>query len=357
MTKSHIFEYNQPIRLESGRKLERFHLEYTTLGHLNTSKNNVIWIFHAFTANSNPEDWWAGLVGDQKYFDPAHYFIICVNMPGSSYGSIGPLDINPITKTPYFHHFPLITTRDMIRCYEKLRVSLGIDKIYLGIGGSMGGQQLLEWAAEYPNLFAHIIPIATNAQHSPWGIAQNTSQRWAIEGDPTWKESTEISGLEGMKIARSMALLSYRSYQTYDYSQKGFAEETELLPVDKQKFRASSYQHYQGEKLAKRFNAYSYYALSQSMDAHDLGRGRGGTKVALGLIQSKALVIGISSDILFPPNEQKYIADHIHDAQYVVIDSLYGHDGFLLEFETIGYHIEEFLKNSSIQITKEKNVY
>jgi homoserine O-acetyltransferase len=336
-----IFKYEQPLTLESGEKLLQYHLAYTTHGQLNSQKDNVVWIFHALTANSDPAEWWPGLVGKGKYFDPEEYFIVCVNMPGSCYGSVGPLDLNPATAEPWYHDFPLITPRDMIRAYQPLRRFLGIEKIHIGIGGSMGGQQLLEWAVEEPELFRHIIPIATNARHSPWAIAFNASQRLCIEADPSWKRKTPDAGLEGMKTARAVALISYRHYQTYS---KGQSEEDNELILG---FKSESYQKYQGEKLAKRFNAFSYYRLSQSMDSHNIGRKRGGVQQALASVRADTLAIGIETDILFPLTEQQEIAAHIPGAKYAAIDSLYGHDGFLLEFEQIEKLIREHIDNHS----------
>jgi homoserine O-acetyltransferase len=202
------FIYNHPFTLENGYTLPSHQLAYTTYGKLNESRDNVIWVFHALTANSAPAEWWEGLVGSGKLFNPENYYIVCANMPGSAYGSIGPLDINIETSEPYYHDFPFFTTRDMIRSYQLLKDSLGIRKIYVGIGGSMGGQQLLEWAIDEPTLFSNIIPIATNAFHSAWGIAFNASQRMAIEADCTWDKRSDNAGMEGMKVARSMALLS-----------------------------------------------------------------------------------------------------------------------------------------------------
>lgn len=338
-----IFSYKQTFTPESGRTLHGFHLAYTTLGKLNADKSNVVWIFHALTANSNPAEWWPGLVGEQKLFDPEKYFIVCVNMPGSSYGSIGPLDNDPLTDKPYYHNFPFFTTRDMARAYRLLKNELGLKKIHIGIGGSMGGQQLLEWAIEEPELFEFIFPIATNAEHSPWGVAFNASQRWCIENDPTWKEEHVDAGLEGMKAARSIALISYRHYETYFKSQHGFTTETEGARIDKKIFKAETYQRYQGEKLARRFNAFSYYFLSQGMDKHNVGRGRDSVRAALQSIKAKALVISISSDILFPTSEQELLAAYIPNAQLKVIDSYYGHDGFLLEYEAIETLVREFI--------------
>lgn len=338
-----VFTYNNTFTLESGRTLSQLHLAYTTIGELNADKSNVVWIFHALTANSNPVEWWAGLVGEGKLFNEEEHFIICVNMPGSCYGSLCPLDNDPKTGSPYYHDFPFFTTRDMVRAYRLLRKELGIEKIFIGIGGSMGGQQLLEWAIEEPELFEHIFPIATNAEHSSWGVAFNASQRWCIESDATWKEKNAAAGIEGMKAARSIALISYRHYETYFKSQHGFTTETEGASIDRQVFKAESYQRYQGEKLAKRFNAFSYYFLSQGMDKHNVGRGRDSVRAALQSIKARTLVISISSDILFPTSEQELIAAYIPNAQLSVIDSYYGHDGFLLEFETIETLVKEFI--------------
>ncbi len=337
-----IFSYEDTLMLESGAQLNGYHLAYTTWGKMNETKSNVVWVFHALTANSNPVEWWPGLVGEGTFFDPERFFIVCVNMPGSCYGSIGALHVDANTGKPYYHSFPQFTTRDMVEAYKPLRKHLGIEKIYLGIGGSMGGQQLLEWAIEEPDLFEHIVPIATNAQHSPWGMAFNASQRWCIENDCSWKNEDEDAGKEGMKIARSIALLSYRHYETYTATQAGVTAETEALSIDKKVSKAESYQRYQGEKLAKRFNAFSYYFLTHVMDKHNVGRGRTSVQAALHSIKAKALVIGINSDILFPPQEQELLAAYIPGAQLAIINSLYGHDGFLLEYDEITKLLEEF---------------
>ena len=334
-----VFKHNHPFTLESGITLPGFHLAYTTHGKLSEKKDNIVWIFHALTANSDASEWWPGLVGEGKFFDPAKYFIVCVNIPGSCYGSLGPLDINPATKEAYYHSFPFFTTRDMVKAYKLIKDDLGIKKIHIGIGGSMGGQQLLEWAIEEPELFEYIFPLATNAFHSPWGIAFNASQRFCIETDLTWKEKNPKAGLEGMKVARSLALISYRHYETY------FRTQSENTHDKIEAFKSESYQLYQGEKLAKRFNAFSYYFLSKSMDSHNVGRGRGGIEPALKIIKAKTLVIGITTDILFPLNEQQLLADLIPGAEFKAIHSSYGHDGFLLEYEKISQLLKLFLEN------------
>ncbi len=347
MTKT--FEYTEPFELESGYVLPRFHLAYTTLGSLNKGGDNVVWIFHALTANSNAAEWWPGLVGEGKCFDPQHYFIVCVNMPGSCYGSISPLDVNLLNDEVYYHNFPQFTTKDMVRCYQKLKAYLGIRSVHLSIGGSMGGQQALEWAIEEPQLFKHLVLLATNARHSAWGIAFNATQRFCIEADPTWRESWDYAGLDGMKKARAIAMLSYRNYTSYGLAQTGWHDEAlnKLSVISK----AETYQQYQGEKLAKRFNAFSYYFLSRSMDLHDVSRSRGPIEEALQKVQASTLVISISSDILFPVSEQQALANAIPGAQLSIIDSLYGHDGFLLEYDAIEGLIKHFLININKTVT------
>lgn len=332
----HTYQYKGALQLESGKQIRDFQLAYTTLGELNDNKSNVVWIFHAMTANSDPADWWPGMVGEGKCFDPSRHFIICVNMPGSCYGSISPLDKNPETGERYYHQFPFFTPLDMAKAYDELRISLGIENIYVGIGGSMGGQQLVAWAGWKPELFRHIIPIATNAFHSPWGKAFNASQRMSIEADPSWHEKDAVAGMEGLKVARSIALISYRHYDTYDKTQQDKDKALENT-------RSESYQKYQGEKLAKRFNAFSYFMLTKSMDSHHLGRGVLEAEEMLERIDSRTLVIGISSDLLFPVSEQRFLAKHIPGAKLEVIESIYGHDGFLIEHEKLNELLNELI--------------
>jgi len=334
----HIFHYHQTFELESGKSLPGFQLRYTTLGRLNASRSNIVWVCHALTGNSDVTSWWSTLFAEDSPFNPNDHFIICVNMLGGCYGSTGPLSIHPQTGKPFFHNFPTLTNRDVVKAFDLLREHLGFEKVHTLIGASLGGQQVLEWSISKPEVFEHIIVIATNAFHSPWGIAFNEAQRLAIEADPTWKENDERAGLNGMKAARAIGMLSYRHYTGFAQSQ---SERSSDVTED---FRAATYQRYQGEKLAKRFNAFTYWLLSKMMDSHNVGRGKESVEEALRSIRAKALVISIDTDILFPPEEQEFLANHIPDASLKTLSSAYGHDGFLVEFETFKEIIKEFYK-------------
>ena len=206
--------------------------------------------------------------------------------------------------------------------------------IFLGIGLVAG------WLASLllggGGLIRNLILISTNAFHSPWGIGFNEAQRMAIRADQTFGQDHPEAGIQGLKAARAMALLSYRHYDTYTKTQG----EEDLSKIDN--YKASSYQNYQGEKLINRFNAYSYFSLTKTMDSHHVGRHRGSAPQALAAIKARTLVIGISSDVLFPVSEQKYLAEHIANALFVEIDSFYGHDGFLIETEKLTHLIEAF---------------
>jgi len=340
-----VFNYENPFTLESGVTIPGYHLAYTTHGKLNADKSNAVWIFHALTANSNPLEWWPGLVGDGKFFDPAKYFIICANKPGSPYGSISPVSVNPQTSQLYYHDFPVFSIRDMIRTFQHLKDHLDIRKIFIALGGSTGGMQLLEWAIEEPELFDHIVPIATNAILSPWAIAFNASQRMAIEADATWPERRPDAGQKGLAAARSIALLSYRHYNGYDITQP--RDKSFVALGNDVIYAADNYQRYQGLKLVNRFNAICYYRLSQSMDSHDVGKNRGGVEKALRKITARTLVIGITSDVLYPITEQEYLQKKIRGAELLSISSDFGHDGFLLEYEKIETALKRFIEGKS----------
>lgn len=327
------------FRLESGTTLPEISLAYQTFGTLNDRRDNVIWVCHALTANTDVLDWWTGLFGENNLFDPENYFIICVNSPGSCYGSTGPG--TPLeNKRPLLDKFPLLTTVDASNVFEKVRITLNISSIYLLIGASLGGQQALAWSIAQPKVFRNLALIATNARHSAFGIAFNESQRLAIEADSTFGNGNITGGRKGLLAARSIALLSYRSYSIYQQTQ---SEET----ADKtDAFRASGYQKYQGEKLVRRFNPYAYVCLTKMMDSHNVARGKSSLAEALKSVEAKTIAVGITSDQLFPVSEQKYLAQAIPGAEYAEISSNYGHDGFLVETEKLTVILEDFLFNN-----------
>lgn len=358
----HTITFPDPFPLECGAVLPGITVRYHS-SHGSHIGRNVIWICHALTANSNPADWWPTLVGTDKFFNPAQDYLICANVLGSCYGSTQPDGPD----------FPVISIRDMVQAHEKLRQHLGIDNIHLLIGGSSGGFQSIEWAVSHPHVCNNLCLIACSAQISPWATALNESQRMALHADPTFlngngtpttnqdtattqqnqndstsqpgnnekPETTTTPGYNGLAVARSIALLSYRSYEGYCQTQA--ETENDALTAT----RAGSYQQYQGQKLAERFCAYSYYTLTRSLDSHNVGRHRGGVPAALSRITARTLCLGIDSDLLFPLSEIDYMARHIPGAQMGTLSSDFGHDGFLLEHEQITSQLCKFLNSEA----------
>jgi homoserine O-acetyltransferase len=332
------FNYTNRFELEAGDHLEDLTIAYSTYGTLNEAKDNVVWICHALTANSEVNRWWGGLVGENCVIDPGKYFIICANILGSCYGTTGPLSINPGTGKPYGNSFPRVTIRDMVRAHILLREHLGISGIRLLIGGSMGGYQALEWVLTESDKIHQLVLLATAAAESAWGIAIHTAQRLAIEADPTWTDNSFSAGGKGLKAARAIGMLSYRNYTILVEKQT----DPDINKLDD--YRAASYINYQGDKLVERFNAFSYWLLTKSMDSHHIARSRElTTEELLSKIHQRTLVIGISSDILCPLIEQRFLASHIPNSEIMEIDSAYGHDGFMVEWEKIGVLLNRWL--------------
>lgn len=339
--KAKVFISKDKFEFESGGSLSEVQIAYHTYGKLNENKDNVIWVFHALTANSDCKNWWGVLFGEGNVLDESKHFIVCANILGSCYGSSGPLSIDPITGEPYYHSFPKVSIRDMVKAHILLATHLGINKIKLGIGGSMGGYQLLEWSVMSPETFQSLALLTTSARESAWGIAIHTTQRMAIENDVTWKDSFPEAGKNGMMVARAVGMLTYRGYRAFNATQMDNDDRLD-------EFSASSYILYQGEKLAKRFNAYSYWLLTKAMDTHNIARGRKGTlEEVLTSIKENTIVIGISSDMLCPVSEQEFIAKSLPNAKYIEIESEFGHDGFLVEGEKIKKQILPFLESLS----------
>lgn len=326
-----IYTYPQPFTLESGISLPNLKIAYHYYGEYTPGKK-VAWVCHALTANSDVADWWKGFVGEDAIINPNDYFIVCANIIGSCYGSTGPSNM--------LDQFPMITIRDMVRAHILLRQHLGIEKIDLLLGGSMGGYQALEWAIMEPSVIQKMFLIATTAAESAWAIAIHTAQRLSIEADPTWKEAKPNAGAKGLKAARAIGMLTYRNYDIFKEKQ------TDADPEKMDDFKASSYINYQGDKLVNRFNTYSYWLLTKSMDSHHLARGRGGDLMAtLASIQTPTFIIGIKSDLLCPLAEQKFMEAHMPNATLVAIDSMYGHDGFIIETVQITTHLKAWLNS------------
>jgi homoserine O-acetyltransferase len=365
--------------LEAGGVLPGITVAYHTYGQLNADRSNVVWVCHALTANSDVARWWPGVVGEHGAVRPEEYFIVCANILGSCYGSTGPVGAGQGigdhgvgrqrpegsdekkgkgdgagqgngdhgmgqewpgegTEQPLYSGFPMITIRDMVRAHILLRKHLGIDRIHLLMGGSMGGYQVLEWAVMEPAVIGRLFLIATSPTESAWGIAVHTAQRLAIEADPSWRDASPLAGQRGLKAARAIGILTYRNYGIM------VRKQTDPDGEKMDGFRASSYIEYQGKKLVERFSAYCYWLLTKAMDSHHIGRGRGGdAEAVLRGIRQKTLVIGVTSDILCPFEEQRHMAAHLPDARLIEIDSAYGHDGFMVEGEKIASHLRDWL--------------
>ena len=330
--------FNKKIKLENGEIIPELTIAYDTYGTLSAEKDNVIWVCHALTANSDVKQWWPGTVEQGSFLDPLKYFIICANFLGSHYGTTGPLSKNPETGEPYYDTFPEFTVRDMVMCHQMLAEYLDIKCVKMLIGSSIGGFQCLEWAVIQPEFPQKLVLIATSARSKPWAIALNESQRMAIEADNTFGEKSPEAGLTGMAVARSIALLSYRGQAAYDNTQEDIDADTKLSG-----YRVTTYQQHQGDKIKSRFNAYSYYRLTQAVDSHNLARSRGCIEDALHSIRSKTLIIAITSDILFTPSEHDIMVKWIPDTEYHLIDSNFGHDGFLVENKKLKNIILSFL--------------
>jgi homoserine O-acetyltransferase len=353
-----FFTYEHPFALEDGGSLPGITVAYHTYGKLNEEGSNVVWVCHALTANSDAAHWWPGVVGERGPIHPDKYFIICANILGSCYGSTGPLSVDPskaaladapprpvdplyrypATGVSYYADFPLVTIRDMVNAHILLRRHLGIRKIHLLMGGSMGGYQALEWSVMEREVIGQLFLTATSPAESAWGMAVHAAQRLAIEADSSWRDKDREAGSKGLKAARAIGILTYRNYGIM--VQKQTDPDTEKL----EGFKAASYIEYQGDKLVSRFHASVYWLLTKAMDSHQLARGRGGDMEAVlrGICQ-RTLLIGITSDILCPVEEQRHMAAYMPDVRLVEIDSAYGHDGFMVEGNKIASHLRDWL--------------
>lgn len=333
-----VFHYHQPFRLESGVELPGIDIAYHTFGELNRKRDNCVWVAHALTANSDVSDWWPHTVETGRFLDPARAFVVCANILGSCYGSTGPLSTNPHTGQPWYTTFPRLTMRDVAHAHALLANHLGLHRMYALVGSSVGGFQAMEWAVEEPDRFERLILIATDAKASPWAIAIDETQRMAIMADSTYGEHRPDAASAGLAAARAIGLLTYRGPLGYNISQQD--PESDGLP---EVHRACTYQQHQGRKLIRRFDAYSYMTILDTFDTHDVGRARGGVAKALSRLTMPTVVIGLTTDIIFTPNEMKRLASMIPSAIYREINSPLGHDGFLVEHEQLNSILYKFL--------------
>lgn len=326
------YRHTRPFRLESGESLPEIEIAYHTFGRLSERRDNVVWVCHALTANSDVADWWPHTVEAGCFLDPDKWFIVCANILGSCYGSTGPLSVNPATDLPYFGSFPHLTMRDVVSAHRLLADALGITHIHALVGSSVGGFQAIEWAVEEPARFDRVALIATDAYATPWAIAIDETQRMAIEADPTFGEPRADAAQAGLAAARAIGLLTYRGGEGYNLTQTD--PERDEIP-GRMEHRACTYQQHQGEKLVNRFNAYSYVTILDTFDTHNVGRDRGGIAAALARIKAPTLVVGITTDMIFPPSDMQRLAALIPGARYEEIESDFGHDGFLVEHQRL----------------------
>ncbi len=325
-----------PFSFEAGGSLEGMEIVFHCSEHARREGEKVVWICHALTANSNPEDWWPQMVGGGKLIDTDRYFVVCVNMLCSSYGSSSPASCDPQSGKPYLTSFPKTTIRDMVNANILVRKHLGINKIDTLIGPSIGGFLAYEWAVEEPDVIEKAVFLATDVRCSPYLTAYNEAQRMALRADSSFALSPD-GGRLGLECARAIAMLSYRTYEGYVSTQS--EADPDVLFAD----RAASYQRYQGHKLADRFDACSYWYLTYALDSHNVGRGRGGVAAALSRIRSRCLVVNIDSDCLFPPASGREAAAMLPDAEYRQIGSAFGHDGFLIEYDALENLLREWI--------------
>ncbi|VAX28710.1 Homoserine O-acetyltransferase [hydrothermal vent metagenome] len=373
-----LFDKTKPFQLESGSELSPVQVAYQTYGKLNSEGTNAILICHALTGNahaagilaeeeydirSNPDllnkysilnkgkpGWWDELIGEGKLFDTNKYFIISSNILGSCYGTTGPVSIKNIFNRSYGMNFPTVTVRDMVKLQKTLIDHLNVKKLATVAGGSLGGMQVLEWAIMYPEIVNSIIPIATSAQHSPWAISLNEASRRAIKNDPKWMNGNyKTQPHDGLALARKIAMISYRSMESFEqkFSRERKDENSSRLDTENI-FQIESYLNHHGDKLNQRFDANTYIYLSHAMDLHDVALNRGSLEEILGSINAPTLSLGISSDILYPPDEQKKIASLIPNAEYAELNSIHGHDGFLIEFDQMTEIIGKFLSEHNL---------
>lgn len=316
----------EPLVLDSGMRLPGATIAYQTWGTLNAARDNVIWVCHALTGSSDVESWWPGAFGPGRLLDPERHFIVCANVLGSCYGSAGPLSIDPATGERWGGRFPEVTIGDMVEHQRRLADHLGIAGIELVVGASMGGFQVLEWARREPLRVARIAVVASSWRQPPQALALGRLQCEFIRRDPRFRGgdyAIDDAPEEGLALARQLGHISYRSPAELE---QRFGRQRR----EDGHFQVLSYLDHQGAKLVRRFDAVSYLRLTEAMNAFDAAEGAGPAE-ALSAITQPALVLSLDSDQLYPPSEQEALAQALPRGRLLRVDTLYGHDGFLVE--------------------------
>ncbi len=328
---------DEPVELENGGVLEDVVVAYQTWGEIENAETRAVLVCHALTGSADVDAWWPGLIGEGCAFDPAEDFIICANILGSCYGTTGPATLKPGSTERYRADFPRISVRDMVEVQRALLDALGVERIDVVTGPSLGGMQALEWATMHPGRVGSVVPIGVGGRHSAWCIGISEAQRAAIAADLNWKDgyySDDALPERGLSAARMMAVCTYRSWESFD---ERFGRD-----VGERGYEVQSYLRHQGTKINDRFDANTYVTLTHAMHTHDLARGRGDYPQVLESIAQPTLVVSVSTDTLYPPREQALLAKHLPNAQYVTLESAHGHDGFLIETGLLGSMIREF---------------
>lgn len=324
--------------LESGRSLPEVSVAYRTWGRPDRRARNAVLVCHALTGSSDLDQWWPELLGPGRSLDPERDFVVCSNVLGSCYGTTGPASPHPDGKRAWGPDFPPISIRDMVRLQGVLLDALGVGRLRLVIGGSLGGMQALEWAVTYPDRIEAAVLVATSGRHSAWCIAWSEAQRQAIFADPRWRGGRYPPSSPpeaGLAAARMMAMVSYRSRASFE-ARHGRARRGDGA------FAIESYLRHQGRKLVDRFDARSYVTLTAAMDSHDVARGRGDYAAVLGRVRVPALVVGVSSDVLYPPVEQEELAALLPQGRLARLESPHGHDGFLTDAPALDRQVRAF---------------
>ncbi len=331
---------DRTIQLECDTSLEGVEVAYHAYGTLNDTQSNVVLVLHALTGTSAAQEWWNGLIGTGRILDPNQYFIIAPNLLGSCYGTTGPESIDPKTGALYLASFPSITPRDIARVNLALLDKLNIERVHLAIGGSLGGMVVLEMASLAPDRFDAIVPIAVSGQHSAWRLAFSSFVRKTIVAhDPTLQDRTKL--LAGLRLARQAAMITYRSSAEFDFR---FGRET-----SNGRFEVENYLEHQGEKIVARFSPYSYLTLTRAMELYDLSRDQRSLEEVAASISVPALFVGISSDILYEPEEIELFAKLFPNSDYQTLDAIHGHDSFLVDQDVLAEVIRPFLHTRNVK--------